>query len=441
LEKLWQVSLSIIFPSETKNCSTVLGTCGRFLFTSMQRTKTADYYGHRSFLPDDAAELLPVVRIIHLPEGLQARTYRRTASLAFFLLLLALPIIQVHHHMNTLHPLLSTTIWIQHPAVTSRLSPTFIPLQELVNTHKETSCPNGLHLMQDKFLDPKLVYNNNRLIPKVIHVTAKSRCVTEPFRSNLETNWRSYPDHAFVFYNDQAVDRILNKDYPEFPHMQQVLQCLKGGAAKADLFRAVILWEYGGIYTDFDNGINHFNASTTIASNDEAFFVIEGARILSQFFFAARPKHPLMFLLIQQILLRSLMLNSVDHAYVPFVTGPGALKTAFVHYMNSQGPNEPRNSKINHYSRYRNLSEEGVYHGIGNSSVTVKGDPLHSSFYIRRTGIKHKNQNYAKMNMTHFSDKGEKTNNTDSCMNRIHHNLQRQLIAKQPNFNWGTMSS
>ncbi|GKY90366.1 hypothetical protein MPSEU_000010600 [Mayamaea pseudoterrestris] len=292
-----------------------------------------------------------------------------------------------------------------------------IPLRELAETYKETTCPPNLYLIQDKFeIDSKFVYN--RTIPRIIHVTGKTRCLSPPFISSLQRHWRKYSDHIFVFYNDQAVDRLLSKHFPAFPHMQQVLNCLRGGAAKADLFRAVVLWEYGGIYTDMDNAANAFNASSTITDDDEAFFVIEGGRFLSQFFMAARPKHPLIYLLIQHTLSRLLTLNEVDLAYAPFVTGPGALKNAFVHYMGSQGPNEPNNAR--HYTRYHNPDQEGVYYGvIGNSSVTVKGSPGNHSLYIQRDGIAGKFGQYATMNMTHFSQMGA-TGNQDSCVNRIY---------------------
>ena len=202
--------------------------------------------------------------------------------------------------------------------------------------------------------------------------------------------------------------------------MAQMLPCIRGGAAKADLFRAVVVWEYGGIYTDMDNAPVNFNASTTIAADDEAFFVLEQGRLLSQFFFAARPRHPLMFLVVQSTFVRLLMLNDVDRQYVPYVTGPGAVKMAFINYMGTQGKNEPHNA--NHYSQYHNPETEGIYRGLGNTTVTVRGDPKDPNYYIQRNGIKDKFSGYGQMNMSHFSTM-EQTNSTDSCMNRIYMHL------------------
>ena len=308
--------------------------------------------------------------------------------------------------------------WTQPQPAAVATDATAISLADLANTFPETECPDGLHLIQDKWIDPRVVYSDDRLIPRLIHVTGKSRCVSEFFRNNLIVHWRNIPDHAFVFYNDAAVDRLLTKHFAEFPHMAQVLPCIRGGAAKADLFRAVVVWEYGGIYTDVDNSIVNFNASTTLAANDQAFFVIEYWKMLSQFFFAAKPRHPIMHLLVQHTLLRLLMLNDVDRQYAPFVTGPSALQSAFVNFMGTQGNNEPRNA--GHTSPYHNPEKEGVFQGLGNSSVTIRGNASESSYYIQRCAINNTNKfaDYALMNMTHFSEMGL-TGNSDSCTNRI----------------------
>ena len=48
------------------------------------------------------------------------------------------------------------------------------------------------------------------------------------------------------------------------------------GAAFIDIWRLLVLWEYGGIYADMDSSPvpDRFNAST-IAADDDAFFVQE----------------------------------------------------------------------------------------------------------------------------------------------------------------------
>jgi hypothetical protein len=54
---------------------------------------------------------------------------------------------------------------------------------------------------------------------------------------------------------------------------------------------------------------------------------------------AAAPHHPLMHLLVQKIIQRHYILNQVDHQSVPWSTGPGALKHAFIAFMDDAGEN------------------------------------------------------------------------------------------------------
>ena len=51
------------------------------------------------------------------------------------------------------------------------------------------------------------------------------------------------------------MNALFDKEWPEFPQLRNSIDCLKnaGGAAKADLWRYLALWVYGGIYTDMDN--------------------------------------------------------------------------------------------------------------------------------------------------------------------------------------------
>ena len=117
--------------------------------------------------------------------------------------------------------------------------------------------------------------------------------------------WK-FKGHSFYFHDDNAVYRlIMEKEWPMFPQLRSTMYCLRnaGGAAMADLWRYLVLWEYGGIYTDIDNRprLHHLNEST-IPDDMESFFLREHEGFLSQFFFAISPKHPLMFLAVQRVL-------------------------------------------------------------------------------------------------------------------------------------------
>jgi Glycosyltransferase sugar-binding region containing DXD motif len=151
-----------------------------------------------------------------------------------------------------------------------------IPLEELINSQSNVTCdpagkpwrrliqstlwPEALQFPQQSPHQNNSVHNDNssgsssrrRKIPNMVHVTSKTRCMTPPFRDNLD-KWR-FPGYGFYVHDEDAMDRLLAKYWPEFPHLQWIQQhCMITGAAKADLWRLLVLWEYGGIYTDIDN--------------------------------------------------------------------------------------------------------------------------------------------------------------------------------------------
>ena len=130
-----------------------------------------------------------------------------------------------------------------------------IPLNDLVNTGPDPECnsTNAYHMTVFPSIQPPQIQNNDSInprqkIPKIIHMTATSRCMTEKIRANLK-KWEALPDYTIYFHDDVAVDRLLSKYWPHFPHLAMAQRCSISGAAKADLWRYLVLWEYGGLYT------------------------------------------------------------------------------------------------------------------------------------------------------------------------------------------------
>lgn len=211
----------------------------------------------------------------------------------------------------------------------SRIS---MPMQKLVGRTDDYACPKGLVLVKDT-IDPSFFDSNQeRKIPKVVHVTSKSRCMTQAFANNID-RWR-FPGHSLFVHDDDALNRLLRQHWTEFPHLQLSMKCIHAGASIADMWRYVILWEYGGIYTDIDNAPGHafYNNETgsVITSETDSLFEQEHGGFPSQYFFAASLRHPLMYLAVQHTMVRLLSVESIQNQYVPFVTGPGAIKSAMV---------------------------------------------------------------------------------------------------------------
>jgi mannosyltransferase OCH1-like enzyme len=213
---------------------------------------------------------------------------------------------------------------------TTAVSATMPTIPQLVGSTDDYKCPEGLVVVKDS-IDPSFHEKNQRNIPKVIHMTSKTRCMTQAFASNVD-RWR-FEGHTLFLHDDDAVDRLLDRWWPEFPSIHDVKKCMMPGAAIADLWRYVVLWEYGGIYTDIDNSPGPWlwnESGSAITNTTDALFEQERGRFPSQYFFAASPHHPVMYLAVQNALLRVMEVKSIMKQYVPFVTGPGAIKAAVV---------------------------------------------------------------------------------------------------------------
>ena len=213
-----------------------------------------------------------------------------------------------------------------------------IPLTTLTTSHDSTEeCPDGLVLIQDRIVNTNV--SSSATIPLVIHQTSKSRCLV-PSLADTVNKWKSFlPHHDYYLHDDAAVETLLSlpRLQTTFPLLQQVAFACTRGAMRADLWRYVLLWEYGGIYSDIDTYPNttlvlpNSNNATTV----DAYFVLEQDGLLSQYFMAVAPKHPLMFYTIQHTLINLLKSPDPRKAFAPTVTGPRALHQGFQTYCGS----------------------------------------------------------------------------------------------------------
>lgn len=107
-------------------------------------------------------------------------------------------------------------------------------LDELTRNPERLTCFDPLLPIQDR-----IVRNVNnpttptRRIPRVIHVSFKSRCLPPEMYDAMEVWKTALPHHSFYFHDDQAVDRLFALSVPEFPQLKSLMRCvLSRGAMK-----------------------------------------------------------------------------------------------------------------------------------------------------------------------------------------------------------------
>tara|TARA_B100000963_G_scaffold334807_1_gene328340 strand:+ start:205 stop:999 length:795 start_codon:yes stop_codon:yes gene_type:complete len=91
-------------------------------------------------------------------------------------------------------------------------------------------------------------------IPKIIFRTGKWKLENIPdvvmdiYEKCMETN----PNHDFVYFDDDNCVTFIKEFYPEYlPHYEKLIPT----AYKADLFRYLLLYKYGGCYGDMTQEI------------------------------------------------------------------------------------------------------------------------------------------------------------------------------------------
>lgn len=243
--------------------------------------------------------------------------------------------------------------------------------------------------MNDTILSASTVHNETtaRKIPRIIHVTSQSRCVPPTLAIHLE-QWR-FDGYEFYFHDDDAVHRLLDQYWPIFPQIATHRHCITAGAALADVWRYLVLWVYGGIYTDFDNAPNKFK-SNTITDDDDGFYVLEGLGIIAQYFLASSPRHPFLYFVLQDALMALQTLPDYGVNKPHLTTGPHAIKVGFIEWM--------KNAQVN----TDGYIEAGTYVGPHKRSIRVVGHKQRENEWVVRFGLKTKKEDYAAMNMSHF---------------------------------------
>jgi mannosyltransferase OCH1-like enzyme len=106
-------------------------------------------------------------------------------------------------------------------------------------------------------LPPRISSVTHQKIPRIIHQTFKTNVVTDIFYQNAKSFIDLNPEYQYEFYDDERVKRFIeNFDCTEFSFNRDTLikayNDIKPGAGKADIFRYLIIYEYGGVYVDID---------------------------------------------------------------------------------------------------------------------------------------------------------------------------------------------
>mmetsp|Transcript_1507 Transcript_1507/g.3329 ORF Transcript_1507/g.3329 Transcript_1507/m.3329 type:complete len:509 (-) Transcript_1507:56-1582(-) len=182
----------------------------------------------------------------------------------------------------------------------------------------------------------------DRKIPRIIHISFNDRCVPNELAESIERWRKALPDHSMFFHDDEAVQRLVIGDdrsnklplwhsSEHFPTLRNNMRCVVSkGAMLIDIWRMLVEWTYGGLYTDIDNWPGpDFNAQRTIRAGDSFFTLSDSKQRPTQWLFGMTPRHPIAIFTLQDISRRLLHIKNVARPRVVSITGPQALKIGF----------------------------------------------------------------------------------------------------------------
>lgn len=101
---------------------------------------------------------------------------------------------------------------------------------------------------------PKILPARNSMpyeqkIPRVIWQTMKTNLVPVFMKSFADSWIDQNPEYEYRFHDDNDMIDFIKTDFPDY---LEGYKKLKYGASKADLWRYLIIYKYGGVYADMD---------------------------------------------------------------------------------------------------------------------------------------------------------------------------------------------
>lgn len=172
------------------------------------------------------------------------------------------------------------------------------------------------------------------MIPKIIWQTYKtSKFDNLPQNALLKSiTWKNLnPDFEHKYFNDDDIYNFVKEEYGQ--EMLDLMNSFKVPVMKADLWRYLVIYKYGGVYADIDteckkplNEWFDLDKNMIVAPENGLHYV--------QYFFAAEAKSPVIKSVIDILVKRCSKINYDMPHFVHHYTGPGVFTDGIRSYFN-----------------------------------------------------------------------------------------------------------
>ena len=136
------------------------------------------------------------------------------------------------------------------------------------------------------------------MIPKRIFQTWKTKDVPSGIKHVIKTMMEFNPTYSHHLYDDEEMSAFVHQHFPG--DISNAYDMLNIGASRADLWRYLILYKFGGVYLDIDAAIIK-SLDTLIRPDDSAIITREPFEgLFNQWILIFKKGHPLLKEIINQ---------------------------------------------------------------------------------------------------------------------------------------------
>ena len=163
--------------------------------------------------------------------------------------------------------------------------------------------------------------DTNQQIPRYIFQTWKTSILEKPLFENTKKWFELNPEYSYFLFNDTHVENFIRIEFGE--RILRLYQNLLVGALKADVWRLMVMYCYGGIYFDIDSELKEEHPFRTWGFGDKQVITGKGSDgAPHQWGLIYTPGHPIIKKSIERVLFQLYHQCSnklLQIAYYPYV--------------------------------------------------------------------------------------------------------------------------
>ncbi|MEO5582533.1 MAG: glycosyltransferase [Saprospiraceae bacterium] len=174
------------------------------------------------------------------------------------------------------------------------------------------------------------------MIPKVIHLTCKDKKLPSLFKRNRKSLYDLHPAWNILIYDDQDAEKIIATHYPS---LLKIYTSYPHAIQRADIFRIVAIYVFGGFYMDMDvrclksldtlcNNSLVLGEEKTVNETVRQKLQMEHALRIANFMFGSIPQHPFWLDMIETAIERS-QRTVLTESDIMVSTGPGLISDVY----------------------------------------------------------------------------------------------------------------